>query len=232
MPAVAPAGHRPAAVLFDLDGTLVDTLPDLADAIDAMRDAFGLPPIGPCVVATYVGRGVEALVTRALAHGGGPATTVTAAQALDAFRQRYRDCNGVRSHVYAGVIEGLQRWRKIVPRLAVVTNKTAEFTQPLLERMRLAPFFDVVVSGDSCERKKPDPEPLVFACARLGVAAPAALMIGDSIHDALAAQAAGVRMLAVPYGYHGEVAVESLPVEGVVPSIAASVDWVAAHWRK
>lgn len=231
MATIASRHAHPAAVLFDLDGTLVDTIPDLADAIDAMRADFALLPIGPSVVATYVGRGVEALVTRALAHGGGAATAVSATQALDVFRQHYRACNGVRSRVYPGVVAGLQRWRKAVRRLAVVTNKTAEFTLPLLARMDLAQFFDAVVSGDTCARKKPDPEPLLFACRQLGVAVADTLMIGDSIHDARAAEAAGVRMLAVPYGYLGGVDVHTLPVEAVVPSIEASVDWAAAHWR-
>lgn len=227
-----PGPAYPDAVLFDLDGTLVDTIPDLADAIDAMRAEFDLPSIGPSVVARYVGRGVESLVTRAFAHGGGPPTAASAERALDIFRQHYRACNGARSRIYPGVIAGLQRWGTAAGRLAVVTNKTAEFTLPLLTRMDLARFFDVVVAGDTCARRKPDPAPLLHACRRLQVEPAAALMIGDSIHDALAAQAAGIRMVAVPYGYHGEVRGEALPVEAVVPSIDASVDWAAAHWRR
>lgn len=228
VPASKPA--CPSAVLFDLDGTLVDTIPDLADAIDGMRREFGLPPIGAAVVATCVGRGVESLVARSLAYGGGPVGTTPAARALVAFREHYRSCNGVRSTLYPGVVAGLERWRSVVGRLAVVTNKSAEFTLPLLERMRLARFFDLVVSGDTCARKKPDPEPLLYACRRLRAQPDDVLLIGDSIHDAGAAQAAGVRMVAVPYGYHGDTDVHALPVDAVVPSIVGAADWAAAHW--
>lgn len=228
VPAAKPA--YPAAVLFDLDGTLVDTIPDLADAIDAMRVELGLAPIGPAVVAAYTGRGVESMVARSLAHGGGPATTADAARALDLFRQRYRACNGRHSTPYSGVIEALERWRSKVDRLAIVTNKSAQFTLPLLERMDLARFFGVVVSGDTCARKKPDPAPILYACRQLAVDPADTLMVGDSIHDALAARAASVRAVAVPYGYHGEVGVQALPVEAIVPSIAGALDWAAANW--
>lgn len=230
MSAPAFKSTYPAAALFDLDGTLVDTIPDLAEAIDTMRAELGLAPIGAGVVARYTGRGVESMVARALAHGGGPTTTAAAAQALDLFRQRYRACNGRHSTVYPGVVTGLDRWRSVVDRLAVVTNKSAQFTLPLLKRMDLARFFDVVVSGDTCARKKPDPEPLLYACRQLAVDPADALMVGDSIHDALGARAAGVRTVAVPYGYHGEVDVQALPVEAIVPSIAGALDWAASNW--
>lgn len=228
----APAPTYPAAVLFDLDGTLVNTIPDLAHAIDAMRADFRLPPIGPVVTATYVGQGVESLVARAIAHGGKSPTADIAAHALDSFRRHYRDWNGRDAALYAGVSDGLEGWRRAARKLAVVTNKSAEFTLPLLDHLQLARYFDAVVCGDTCARKKPAPEPLLYACTQLGIAPADALMIGDSSNDACAARAAGVRALAVPYGYHGDTAPEALPVAAVVSSIADSVAWAAANWSR
>lgn len=227
-PAAKPA--YPVAVLFDLDGTLIDTMQDLADAIDAMRADMELPPLGARVVETYVGKGVPSLVERSLAHGGHPTTTAMTARGLERFREHYRAGNGAHAAPYPGVVEGLRRWRGVARGLAVVTNKSREFTLPLLDSMGLAQFFDAVVCGDTCPRRKPDPDPVLYACRQLGAPPVDALMIGDSINDALAARSAGVVALAVPYGYHAEAGVDLLPVAGVVPSIAAAVDWAAQNW--
>lgn len=227
VPAVATLAW-PRAVLFDLDGTLVDTIADLASAIDATRVDFGLTPIGAAVAAGYVGHGIGPFVRDALAHGGTD-VTVPGDTALTRFRAHYRAINGRQSALYPGVHDGLVRWRAVAQKLAVVTNKSREFTVPLLHHMQLAPFFDLVVCGDDVARKKPDPEPLNFACRTLGVAPTATLFIGDSSNDALAAQAAGIRVLAVPYGYHGDDDVRALPVAAVVPDIDAAVTWAATQ---
>lgn len=218
----------PRAVLFDLDGTLVDTIADLAAALDATRADFGLAPIGATIAAGYVGHGIGPFVTDALAHGG---TDVAALvdDPLTRFRAHYRAVNGRQSVLYPGVMAGLEHWRAVAQKLAVVTNKSREFTVPLLEHMQLAAFFDLVVCGDDVARKKPDPEPLQYACRTLGVAPAATLFIGDSRNDAFAAQAAGIRALAVPYGYHGTDDVTALPVAAVVPDIDAAVVWAASH---
>lgn len=225
---VSAVATWPRAVLFDLDGTLVDTIADLADAIDATRAEFGLAPIGATIAAGYVGHGIGPFVHDALAHGG---TDVAALgdDALTHFRAHYRAVNGRHSVLYPGVRDGLTRWRAIAQKLAVVTNKSREFTVPLLEHTQLAPFFDFVVCGDDVSRKKPDPEPLNYACRMLGVTPAATLFIGDSSNDALAAHAAGIRALAVPYGYHGDDDVHALPVAAVVADIDAAATWVASH---
>lgn len=230
MSANPPMSAFPRAVLFDLDGTLVDTIADLASAIDATRADFDLTPIGVTIAAGYVGQGIEPFVLDALAHGDGVDVAAIRTEALARFREHYRAVNGVRSVLYPGVADGLHRWREVSRGLAVVTNKSSEFTLPLLRRMQLAKFFDVVVCGDSVERRKPDPESLLYACRKLGVEPENTLFIGDSINDALAARAAGIRALAVPYGYHGTADVHELPVEAVVPDIAAAVAWAASHW--
>src|SRR5690606_24871387 len=127
--------------------------------------------------------------------------------------------NGQRSRLYPGVLAGLDAFREQGMRMGVGTNKGSEFTTPLLRQKALDGYFDIVVCGDTCARKKPDPMPLLHACGLLNVTPAQTLFIGDSINDALAAQAAGMRVLALPYGYNEGNPVQSLPVDAIVGSI-------------
>lgn len=226
--AAAETTLRFAGVLFDLDGTLVDTLPDLTAAVNAMRADVAMPPITDRVVATYVGKGVAWMVARALAVDGGTADDATARRGLARFRVHYAPLNGRHSRLFAGVREGLDAFRESGARLAIVTNKSTEFTWPLLRHMELDGYFDAVVCGDTCARGKPDPMPLQHACALLRVKPQDALFIGDSINDAAAARAAGIPMLAVPYGYRGGASVQSLHADDTVASILAAARWAAS----
>ena len=218
---------RFSGILFDLDGTLLDTIPDLADAANAMRQDMGLAPIATDIIATYVGKGVEQLVIRILGHEGTPASVDMVMRGLARYQDHYRALNGQRSRLYPGVLAGLQAFRDQGARLAVVTNKGAEFTTPLLRQMGLDGYFDAVVCGDTCARKKPDPMPLFHACDLLDIAPAQALFIGDSINDALAANAAGMRVLALPYGYNEGRSVQSLPVDAIVESLVEAAQWAA-----
>ncbi len=217
------------AVLLDLDGTLLDTIPDLADAANAMRADLGLPVLPQDVVATYVGKGTTVLVARALAnnpdHHAPDARDIEHGLAL--FHRHYHHFNGRRAMLYPGVREGLQAFRDAGLKLAIVTNKPTEFTPPLLEQCGLAAFFDAVVCGDTCAEKKPDPMPLLHACHVLGVEPGTALAIGDSINDAQAARAAGITVLAVPYGYNEGQDVRDLDVDAIVASIVDAAHWAA-----
>jgi phosphoglycolate phosphatase len=216
-----------SGILFDLDGTLLDTIPDLADAANAMRQDMGLEPITEDIIATYVGKGVEQLVIRTLGHESKPASVDMVMRGLARFQDHYRALNGQRSRLYPGVLAGLQAFRDQGARLAVVTNKGTEFTGPLLRQMGLDGYFDAVVCGDTCARKKPDPMPLFHACDLLGIAPAQALFIGDSINDALAANAADMRVLALPYGYNEGRPVQELPVNAIVASIVEAAQWAA-----
>lgn len=216
-----------SGILLDLDGTLLDTLPDLADAANAMRQDMGLAPIAEDIIATYIGKGVEQLVIRALGHEGSPASVDMVMRGLARYQDRYRALNGQRSRLYPGVLAGLQAFRAQGARLAVVTNKGTEFTTPLLRQTGLDAYFEVVVCGDTCARKKPDPMPLFHACELLGITPDQALFIGDSINDAQAAKAAGMRVLALPYGYNEGRPVQSLPVDAIVESLVEAAQWAA-----
>jgi phosphoglycolate phosphatase len=217
------------AVLIDLDGTLVDSVPDLAHAANAMRVEFGLPPLREDVIAKFVGKGIENLVKRALS--GSLNTDTEPAnfdEALDAFKRAYHVVNGEKTRLFDGVLEGLQAMRSQGLRLAVVTNKSEEFTLPLLERIGLRAFFDAVVSGDSVARKKPDPMPMLHGCKLLGVEPAQAVVIGDSMNDASAGKAAGCRVLLVPYGYNEGRDVRDNEVDGIVGSLLEAAQWIAS----
>jgi len=218
---------RFSGVLFDLDGTLLDTIPDLAGAANAMRQDLGMPPIAQDILATYVGKGMEQLVIRSLEHEGTPASDELITRGLARYLEHYRRLSGRYSRPYPGVVAGLQAFHATGLKLAVVTNKSEEFTPSLLQRNGLASFFEAVVCGDTCERKKPDPMPLFHACDLLGIRPEQALFIGDSINDALAAQAAGIPMLALPYGYNEGQPVQSLPVDAIVGSLTEAAQWAA-----
>ncbi|VCU72563.1 Phosphoglycolate phosphatase, chromosomal [Pigmentiphaga humi] len=216
------------AVLIDLDGTLVDSVPDLAHAANAMRVAFGLTPLREDVIATFVGKGMENLVHRTLSGSlEGEAERARFPDALQAFRDAYHVVNGEKARVFEGVVEGLQDMKAQGLRVAVVTNKPAEFTLPLLERIGLRAYFDAVVSGDSVARKKPDPMPMLHACELLGVQPAEAVVVGDSMNDASAARAAGCRVLLVPYGYNEGRDVHAIESDGIVATLLDAARWVS-----
>ncbi|TXH72999.1 MAG: phosphoglycolate phosphatase [Thiothrix sp.] len=194
-------------VLIDLDGTLVDSVPDLAYSVDQTMLRLGLPLRGEAAVRTWVGNGVKTLVERALTnHLHQPADPNELEQALAIFMAIYAENTSQRSRVYPGVLEGLDFLQACQSlKLACVTNKAEQFTHKLLKDLGLFERFALVISGDTLPEKKPHPLPLLYAAEQLGVSASAAIMLGDSKSDVKAARAAGFKMIAVSYGYnHGE----------------------------
>ena len=219
-----------AAVMIDLDGTLLDTIPDLAAAAERMLAALALPLCTQEQVRTFVGKGIPNLVGRCLAASAGEASAAALqGEALALFQTFYFEESGRRSAVYPGVIEGLAQFRALGLRLACVTNKAARFTLPLLAQTRLAPWFELVVSGDTLARKKPDPMQLTHICAAFALAPAQVLLIGDSINDAQAARAAGCPVLCVPYGYNEGEDVRNLDCDAIVGSLAEAASLLQGH---
>jgi phosphoglycolate phosphatase len=216
------------AAIVDLDGTMVDTLGDFAEALNRMLRDLELPPVSAAAIERMVGKGSEHLIHSALVHVMTPACAAGAdekARALfdrawERYQHHYLDINGQHSAVYPGVIEGLKALRARGLRLACLTNKPASFARPLLAAKGLDGFFELVFGGDAFERKKPDPLPLLKTCEALGTAPARTLMVGDSSNDARAARAAGCPVVLVTYGYnHGEP-VRSVDADGFVDSLA------------
>lgn len=216
-----------AAAIVDLDGTLVDTLGDFEAALNAMLRELSLVRVERAAIERMVGRGSEHLIRAVLKHVGADESLYD--DAWQSYQRNYLAINGQHSKVYAGAFEGLQQLKDRGLRLACLTNKPLDFARPLLEGKRLAHFFDVVFGGDSFERKKPDPLPLVKTCESLGSALAQTVMIGDSSNDAAAARAAGCPVVLVTYGYnHGEPICD-VDADGFVDSIADISGWLAAR---
>ncbi|WP_263147493.1 phosphoglycolate phosphatase [Pseudomonas sp. RIT-PI-AD] len=203
----------PSLVMFDLDGTLVDSVPDLAAAIDHMLTHLGRPPAGVERVRDWVGNGVPTLVRRALANGFDIAAVDEAeaetAEAL--FSEAYADHHGLTA-VYPGVRATLRWLKRQKVEMALITNKPERFVAPLLDEMKLGRYFRWIIGGDTLPQKKPDPAALLFVMQMAGVRAEEALFVGDSRNDVLAANAAGVLCVGLNYGYnHGRPITEENP---------------------
>jgi phosphoglycolate phosphatase len=196
---------RPEMVLIDVDGTLVDSVPDLAFCVDAMMRELGRPPRGETAVRNWVGNGVERLVRRALTGTlDGEPDDADYDQAYPIFLRLYTDNTSKRSRLYDGVRDGVDWLRAQGYRLGCVTNKAAQFTEPLLRALGLRDAFEIVVSGDTLPEKKPSPLPLLHAAEYFGVEPARALMVGDSVSDVKAARTAGFGIICMSYGYnHG-----------------------------
>jgi phosphoglycolate phosphatase len=200
------AQFTPKMVLFDLDGTLIDSVPDLHIAVNMMQRELGLPERAEADVRNWVGNGIDPLVDRALTNTlAGGADPALFARAFEIFKVAYAETNGKYSRVFPGVQAGLDHVRGLGLSMGCVTNKAAAFTLPLLEQTGLLSQFETVISGDTLPLKKPDPAPLCYAAGWFRVRPRDALMIGDSISDVKAARAAGFSIICMSYGYnHGE----------------------------
>ena len=220
--AFRPSQKATAAILCDLDGTLLDTVPDIADAVDAMLAGLGRAPLGEAIVRDYVGQGVDVLLHRVLGGGiGATADAALHARARHLFDVEYAKSNGRRAQPYLGAIEGLDALRMRGLALACVTNKPQAPSDALLAQFGLDAYFRFTLGGDALPQRKPRPEPLWHAAERLGVAATACIMLGDSANDAQAARAAGMPAVLVDYGYTEGRPLGTIDCDLVVPSIAA-----------
>jgi phosphoglycolate phosphatase len=218
---------RVGAVTIDLDGTLADTIPDLAAGANAMLAELGRPGLPVDRIRAFVGKGIPKLVERTLNEAFGDASLME--RALPLFERHYAVANGRHSTVYPGVIEGLRALREMKVPLACVTNKSGRFTAPLLEQLGLARYFEQVIAGDALPRKKPDPAQLLHASRGFGVEPGRMLMIGDSVNDAQAARAAGCPVFCVPYGYNEGRDVRELDVDAIVASLFEATRLIQKH---
>lgn len=191
------------AVAYDLDGTLVDSVGDLAYASNLMRDELGLPPLPEAEIKSYIGKGIPNLVRRALQKGreGEPIADDYFRNALHLYDQHYERVMCRTTRPYPSAITGLEAALDKDLRLACITNKAARFTGRMMDELGLAKYFELTLSGDSLPQKKPHPEPLLYAAKHFGIDPSELLMIGDSENDAEAAHNAGSPIFVVAYGY-------------------------------
>lgn len=205
------------AVIFDLDGTLVDSAGEIAVALERTFRERGLPPLAKEKVETLIGRGVVVLVERALADVGAAATDTAAV--VERFEAHYAQTVGTSAVLYPGVMEGLRRFDSAGWPMAVVTNKPRYFTEQLLERLEVKPLLAAIVAGDDGIRRKPHGDMLLAACRAMEREPQATLMLGDSDNDIVAARAAGCPVWCVPYGYNEGRPPEQLACDRLVPTV-------------
>lgn len=212
-------------VLLDVDGTLIDTVPDLAYSIDTMLQEMGLPQRGEEKIRTWVGNGIEKLVKRALTDDDdGEPDAEEFDRAFPLFMDIYADNAAQRSRFYPGVEEGLEFLRSHDYKLGCVTNKRTRFTEILLHTLDIYDDFEIVICGDTLPKRKPNPMPLLHAANFFSIDPENSLMVGDSINDVGAARAADFNVLCVSYGYNRGVDIRDSEPDAVVDSLAELPD--------
>lgn len=203
-PTLIPSS-QPSLLIFDLDGTLIDSVPDLADAVNATLQALGNQGFDEDTIRHWVGNGARTLIARALSGSTKIRDDLDDAlitQALNIFFEKYAQNTCVKTRPYAGVDEGLRALKTAGYHLALVTNKPIAFVPAILQAFDWQALFDVTLGGDSLPVKKPDPAPLLHVCETLGFSPAQSYMIGDSSNDVLAGHNAGMATLALSYGYN------------------------------
>ncbi len=215
-----------AAIVIDLDGTLLDTAPELAEAANRMLRDMDRPAVSQELLMSYIGNGISWLVKRALTADmhAEPAAALFE-QALPVFEKHYTALL-LQSKPFGGVLDALESMQAAGFRLGCITNKVARYTEPLLKGVGLAKYFELVLSGDSLPEKKPHPMPLLHAAKFFDVPIEKLLLIGDSLNDAVAARAAGCPVFCVPYGYnHGEP-VDGLDIDAVINHLPGALELI------
>jgi len=229
---VSDGGIR--AVLFDMDGTLVDTLPDIAAAVNAALVELGLRALDAERVATLIGNGPRVLSRRALEA---QATLDTreierlVEPLLAGYATNYAQQAGRSGRIFPGTLEGLRTLADNGLKLAVVSNALQHLAETVLTRFGIAPYLQLVIGGDQVTHAKPHPEPLWAACNALDIAPHEALMVGDSINDVAAARAAGCAIVCLPHGYDQGQPVGALGCD-VLDTLTALPGWIAAYERR
>jgi phosphoglycolate phosphatase len=226
--------QRIRAVLFDLDGTLVDTLPDIAAAVNAALAELGLPALAAAHIAGLIGNGPRVLSRRALEAQ--PALAAADRERLvepllAGYARHYATQAGSAGRVFPGTLEGLRELARRGLKLGVVTNALQHLAETVLARFGIAPYLDLVIGGDRVTRHKPHPEPLWRACDHFAIDPQQALMVGDSVNDVAAARAAGCAVVCVPHGYDQGQPVGELGCD-VLESLAVLPAWIEAEERR
>ena len=197
--------NHKTTLLFDLDGTLIDSVPDLAFVINHMLHTLGRQTFDEKTIRYWVGNGAQILVKRALLgkrEVDEPVDEALFAKALEIFFDYYSKHLCVSTHPYPHVIETLKAFKERGYRLAIVTNKPTQFVPPILKGLGMDELFEYYIGGDSLPVKKPDPAPLLHVCKKLNVNVDQCVMVGDSKNDIIAAKAASMQSIGVTYGYN------------------------------
>lgn len=218
---------KPALIVFDLDGTLVDSAPDLVASVNFALMQLGRSPHSQAAIQQWIGNGADMLIKRALVGDWHiELQPVEFEEAFEHFKSYYATHFWVHSRLYEGVLETLQDLTQKSIVLACVTNKTAQFTKPILEMADIASYFKVVASGDTFEVMKPNPLPLLEVAKQVGITPEKAWMVGDSVNDIIAGKRAGFKTVAVSYGYAGHHSMTDLDADYTIDAMDQLINLV------
>ena len=204
------------AVAFDLDGTLVNTLPDLVEAANKMLSRYDYPAVDTSKLQKFVGHGIDFLVEELIKSINARPKIIDLSEAKSVFRREYTECVTCFSSIYPGVLETLEQLKKLGVSLFCITNKPDYFTKKILSKMGLEKYFDLIISGDTLPHRKPNPISVRFCCEAFNLLPARVLMIGDSLTDVQTARAAKCPVFCVSYGYHGLSSVDSLQADAIL----------------
>jgi phosphoglycolate phosphatase len=205
-------------VFFDLDGTLFDTAPELTFATNQMLKDIDLQELESDIIKSFIGKGADNLVRKSISYSSKQDPEILFRKARQLF-DKYYILNAAQSLPYDGVEEVLIKLKKKKLSLACVTNKPEIYTQVILEESGLISYLDLVVSGDTVSRKKPDPMQLQYSCEKLELEPKQAIMVGDSFNDIEAGFSAGTYVVTVPYGYQYGQSIESAKVDLAIKNL-------------
>ena len=209
---------------FDLDGTLIDSVPDLTLAINAMLNDFDLPPCHKSDVKNWVGDGIKKMVERALLFSAKNTTIEALEKAVSCFEKHYQTFLNCESGLYPQVAQTIKSLSLKGYKIALVTNKAEQFLPDLLQLYGIADYFDLLLGGDTLAKNKPDPMMVNFACDHFNVEKTETVMIGDSRNDILAGQNAGVISIALTYGYNYGTPVSQLNPDYIIDHFEQLLD--------
>ncbi len=218
------------SVIFDLDGTLIDSVPDIAISINEVLKKLDLPTYEISQVRDWIGNGAARLIKRALTGTmDGEPDEELFHQARDLFFDYYEQHLNDASIIFPGVLEGLNTLEQLTIKMAIITNKPRRFTPPLLRTMQIDHYFQHIVCGDDLPKKKPDPMPLQYIMELQGLQPSQTVLVGDSASDIQAAQAADVASICVDYGYHQGKGVDALGADYIISSIEEVANLISKH---
>lgn len=214
-----PRADRFPAILFDFDGTLIDSAPEIGAGLNGLLAERGRPPVSDAQVRAFIGDGAAKLVERGFAATGGPLPPDELPAAVARYLDIYADVPADPSCIYPGVVQTLRGLAADGHRMALCTNKPEGISRALLPKLGLDGIFGAVVGGDTLPRRKPQADPLLHALASLGVGPDGAVMVGDNANDVGAARAAGMPVIAVSYGYP-RMAPQDLGADALIDAFA------------
>ncbi len=223
----------PKGILFDLDGTLVDSAPDLTNALNKTLISLNFEPVDLAEVKIWIGNGVDKLLHRAITKSNNKlANDSDFWRARNIFYVEYEKQSGRQSTLYSGVIELFEALNNRKIEIACVTNKSRCFTLPLLRQLEIEKYFSLVVCGDDLTNKKPHPEPLLYAVTKMALVVEQCLMVGDSSSDISAANAANMEVICVDYGYSQGVDLSVLNISGMISKLSELSDCIGQEQHR